>query len=210
MVGLHLWCPTHGGKGHTHTLETHPNQTMSDDARALVKLGPDQLVQIKGSIQKRRTRLETLQKETTAMMETELAGERQALDQAVKRYNDKAKTVMKSERMRQKQRELEQVADELSDMFQQISFSVNRYVRKIRANPEMSKKEKARAIQHIEEKVNEACLSESQCKAVKQMQALVRSLNQRGGRELFGGPHSGSDSESDEELATAFHDTVVL
>ena len=130
----------------------------------------DSILKIKKTMEHYREKNETLSKEVNSIVEESTKHEKENLENAVKKYNEKINKVLDSKRVKDKLDKKQEYEDNIYELMDKVKNSFRKAVREIKKQP-ISDEEKETRIKQLAEALEDAVLSNNE----KELMNIIKS-----------------------------------
>ena len=135
----------------------------------------DSILKIKKTMEHYREKNETLSKEVNSIVEESTKHEKENLENAVKKYNEKINKVLDSKRVKDKLDKKQEYEDNIYELMDKVKNSFRKAVREIKKQP-ISNQEKETKIKQLAEALEDAVLSNNEKELMKIIKSQMGNL----------------------------------
>lgn len=161
----------------SHGPSVHPEATMRDDCRSLVPMTAQQLGHVRSRFHSLKSDYKRASEEYSQAIEQELAEEKIAVEEAVRRYNDKARDLMNREDLRQKRNAQRRLAGEMEALMLDLDCAMKKFMLRVKHDPDLTQKQKAAAIRRAHEALMDILMDEDERTKMQNLLNMVEQLS---------------------------------
>lgn len=135
----------------------------------------DSILKIKKTMEDLRGKNQQISKEVGVIMEKSTIKEKEELETAVKKYNEKVNKVLESKQIKEKLEKRQGYEDRIYELMDRVKTSFRKAVREINKQP-MNNKEKQERIKQLAESLEDAVLSNNERELMKIIKSQLGNL----------------------------------
>ena len=135
----------------------------------------DSILKIQKTMEHLRTKNETLNKEMNSILEQSTKTEKENLENAIKKYNEKVEKVLQTDEIKDRLEKKQDCEEKMYNLVDKVKNSFRKAVKEIRNQP-ISNKEKNDRIKQLSESIENALLSNRERDLMKIIKSQLGSL----------------------------------
>jgi hypothetical protein len=135
----------------------------------------DSILKIKKTMEDLRGKNQQISKEVSVIMEESTRKEKEELETAVKKYNEKVNKVLESKQIKEKLEKRQGYEDRIYELMDRVKTSFRKAVKEINKQP-ISNKEKQERIKQLAESLEDAVLSNNERELMKIIKSQLGNL----------------------------------